>query len=359
MKIAILGDLHFGARNDSHEFLSYFDKFFDEVYFPELKKRGIREVIQLGDIVDRRKFINYVTLSKLRAFADKHKENNIKLHVLIGNHDVPFRNTNSINSMNELFSNHNSVHSYPEPKEIDIDGCKLLMMPWINSSNYSDCIGLMKETKAQILFGHLEIKGFEMYRGLASHEGFDASTFDKFDLVFSGHFHRKSERGNIHYVGTPYEITWSDHGDQRGFHIWDTETREIEFIENPNKMFHKIWYDDADQTLDKLLDHNFDYVKSSYVKIVVQNKTNPYWFDLFANKIYEASPSDVTIVDDHRNMNDIDSKDLASEAEDTLTILGHYIEGLETNVNKKDLDKLMHSLYNESLSMEIMERDEN
>jgi DNA repair exonuclease SbcCD nuclease subunit len=353
MKIAILGDLHFGARNDSQEFLSYFDKFFEEIYFPELEKRGISQVIQLGDIVDRRKFINYITLNKLKSFVDKHRDNNINLHVLIGNHDVPFRNTNSINSMNELFSDNNFLHAYSDPKEIEIDGCKLLMIPWINSSNYEECMGIMKTTKAQILFGHLEIKGFEMYRGMPSHDGFDVSKFDKFDTVFSGHFHRKSESGNIRYVGTPYEITWSDHGDPRGFHIWDTETRELEFIENTNKMFYKVWYDDTEQTLDKLLIRDFDYVKSSYVKVIVQNKTNPYWFDLFVNKIYEAAPSDVTIVDDHRNMNDIDTTDLANEAEDTLTILSKYVGNLETNVDKKDLDKLMHSLYNESLSSEL------
>ena len=120
-------------------------------------------------------------------------------------------------------------------------------------------------------------------------------------------------------------------------------------------MFYKVWYDDTEQTLDKLLSQNFDYVKSSYVKVIVQNKTNPYWFDLFVNKIYEAAPSDVTIVDDHRNMNDIDTTDLANEAEDTLTILSKYVGNLETNVDKKDLDKLMHSLYNESLSMELDE----
>jgi len=76
---------------------------------------------------------------------------------------------------------------------------------------------------------------------------------------------------------------------------------------------------------------------------------------LFVNKIYEASPSDVTIVDDHRNMNDIDTNDLANEAEDTLTILSKYVGNLETNVDKKHLDKLMHSLYNESLSLELDE----
>lgn len=355
MKIALLGDLHFGARNDSQEFMSYFDKFFEEVYFPEIEKRNITQVIQLGDIVDRRKFINYVTLNKLRKFADKHRESNINLHVLIGNHDVPYRNTNEINSMEELFPDNNFVHAYSDPKEVDFDGTSILMMPWINSSNYSDCLQTIKSTKSQILMGHLEIKGFEMYRGLVSHDGFDPSTFSKFDLVFSGHFHRKSEDKNIHYVGTPYEITWSDYGDPRGFHIFDTETRELEFIRNPFKMFRKLWYDDTDKQLNEIIDHDFKALSSSYVKIIVQAKNNPYWFDLFVNKIYETSPLDVTIVDDHHNMNEINEQDLANEAEDTLTILAKYIENLETNVNKKDLDKLMRSLYNESLTAETEE----
>lgn len=355
MKIAILGDLHFGARNDSQEFYTYFDKFFNEVYFPEITKRNIQHVIQLGDIVDRRKFINYLTLNKLRSFVDKHIDLGINLHVLIGNHDVPYKNTNEINSMEELFSNHKFVHSYSEPKEIDIDGCNLLMMPWINSSNFSTCMDIIKNTKSQILFGHLEIKGFEMYRGMPSHEGFEAAMFDKFDTVFSGHFHRKSESGNIHYLGTPYEITWSDYNDPRGFHIWDTETRELEFIRNPNKMFRKLWYDDTDKTLDEILNNNFDSLRASYIKVVVQAKTNPYWFDLFINRIYEVAPLDVTVIDDHHNMDNISADDLANEAEDTLTILSKYIENLETGVNKNELDKLMRNLYNEALSMETNE----
>jgi DNA repair exonuclease SbcCD nuclease subunit len=355
MKIAILGDLHFGARNDSHEFMVYFDKFFNEVYFPELDKRGIKTTIQLGDIVDRRKFINYITLNKLRSFIGNHVSRGVELHVIIGNHDVPYKNTNDINSMEELFSTQEGVYSYSEPKELSLDGCDVMMMPWINSSNYAECMTQMKNTKSQIIFGHFEIKGFGMYKDVLSHDGFDPSYFNKFDLVFSGHFHLKSHRGNIHYVGTPYEITWSDYNDIRGFHIFDTETRELEFIRNPNSMFHKIWYDDSSKKLDDILNQDFSKLTSSYVKVIVQNKTNPYWFDLFINKLYEVSPLDVSIVDDHHNIDSVDADDLANEAEDTLTILSKYIDNLETNVNKKDLDKLMKSLYNESLAMEFDE----
>ncbi len=199
--------------------------------------------------------------------------------------------------------------------------------------------------------GHLEVKGFDMYRGMPSHEGFEPITFDKFDMVFSGHYHHMSRKGNIHYLGAPYEMIWSDWGDAHGFHIFDTDTRDLEFIKNPYQMFQKVWYNDENTTIEKLL-NPFPNVKNMQVKVIVQSKTNPYWFDLFMGKIYEDGALDATIVEDHRNMDAISDSDLVSEAEDTLTILSKYIQGLEIGVDKGDLEKLMHGLYNEALSME-------
>jgi hypothetical protein len=170
-------------------------------------------------------------------------------------------------------------------------------------------------------------------------------------MVFSGHYHHMSRKGNIHYLGAPYEMIWSDWGDAHGFHIFDTDTRDLEFIKNPYQMFQKVWYNDENTTIEKLL-NPFPNVKNMQVKVIVQAKTNPYWFDLFMGKIYEDGALDATIVEDHRNMDAISDSDLVSEAEDTLTILSKYIQGLEIGVDKGDLEKLMHGLYNEALSME-------
>ena len=62
MKLCILGDTHFGARGDSLDFHNYFKKFYDDVFFPYLKQNNIQVVIQLGDLFDRRKFINFNSL---------------------------------------------------------------------------------------------------------------------------------------------------------------------------------------------------------------------------------------------------------------------------------------------------------
>jgi hypothetical protein len=172
-------------------------------------------------------------------------------------------------------------------------------------------------------------------------------------MVLSGHYHHRSSAGNIFYLGSHAEFTWSDYDDPKGFHILDTETRELAFIENPFKMFRKMWYNDKDITTEDLLDRDFSKYAGAYVKLIVQGKDNPFAFDLFTTKLYEANPIEVTIVEDHRNMDTIDENDLLNEAEDTLTILSKYIGTLETNVDTKELDNLMHSLYNEAMKMEV------
>ena len=355
MKIAIIGDLHWGARNDNQEFLNYFQRFFDNIFFPELEKRNITNVLQVGDFVDRRKFISYVTLRHIREKIFSKRD--IHWDIIVGNHDTPYKNTNEINSLSELFSEYDNIQFFADPTEIEYDSLPVLILPWMNASNHTSSLKMINETKAQIAFGHLEINGFEMYRGVSCDHGLAVSTFDKFDFVGSGHFHRKSRSGNINYLGTPYEITWSDYNEEKGFYIFDTETRDVEFIENPYHIFHKVWYDDEGKTAEEIIGKNLDHLSQSYVKVIVKNKNNPYWFDLFMNKVYQLAPIDVSVVDDHYHLDEMSEEDLASEAEDTLTILSKYIEELESNVDKKSLYILMNSLYNEALSLEHSDND--
>lgn len=353
MKFAVITDTHFGAREANRAFLDYFVKFYREVFFPELKARGIKRVFHLGDIVDKRKYINFVILNSLRKeFIEAAKADGIELDIIVGNHDIPYRDTNEINAINEAFQNYDHIRLYSTPEEIDVDGLKILMMPWINNKSVNHDMEVIKNSTAPVMFGHLEIKGFEMYRGLPSHSGFDASVFDKFEVVASGHFHKKSVSGNINYLGAPYQITWSDYNCPRGFHIFDTDTKSFEYIRNPYDMFHKVFYDDEGKTLEELLSKDYSFLANTFVKVVVRNKTNAYWFDTWLEKIYTVGPQDVSIVDDHRHMDTLSDDDLMHEAEDTLTILTKYVANMELKVNKEALDNLMRDLYNEAMDLE-------
>jgi DNA repair exonuclease SbcCD nuclease subunit len=354
MEAAIITDTHWGVRSDSKQFLEFFDKFYTNIFFPYLKENNIKTIFHLGDIVDRRKFINYVTLSEFkRIFVQPCVDLGIELHVIVGNHDIPFRNTNHINAMNELFEKEN-INIYSEPADIKFDGVDITMMPWIQNTNYKQCMDHIENTKSQILFGHLELSGFVMHLGMTAHGGMDTKPFEKFDMVCSGHFHHKSSKGNIHYLGNPYEMTWSDYNDQRGFHIFNSEKRDLTFIQNPYRMFNKIWYDDVDTDLDTIVGNiDFESYKDTYVKVIVQNKKNPYWFDMILDGLYKVNPIDISIVEDNKHMDQQSDEEIFNEAEDTLASLYKFVDGMETPVDKKKLNQLFSNLYTEALTMEV------
>ena len=354
MKIALLGDTHFGARNDNSAFHDYFEKFYRDVFFPYLKENEIDTVIQFGDLFDRRKYINFNTLARSRKyFFDELARLGITMHVFVGNHDTFYKNTNEVNSPDLLLTEYPNIHVYSDPTDIAFDGTPVTLLPWVCSGNIQQCLDHIENTSAQILFGHLELAGFEMYRGAVNDHGqFDSNILSKFDVVCSGHFHHKSSRGNIHYLGTPYEMSWSDYNDHRGFHIFDTSTRELEFIRNPNVIFNKIHYDDADKVMDDVVGIDFARYKGTYVKVIVRNKTNPYWFDIFVDRLEKAGTVDIQVVEDHLNLNLEDDSEIVNEAEDTLTILRKVVEGVESNVPKKDLDLFLTNLYDEAMHVE-------
>lgn len=354
MKIAIITDQHFGSRGDNVMMFRYMDLFYKNVFFPTLKEHGITEVYDLGDTYDRRKFINFQTLKLSKeVWFNPLREKGITLHSIVGNHTAYFKNTNEVNTMDLLFKDYENIRLYSSPETIDVDGTAIAMLPWICTGNFDESMEFIKNTPAQILFGHLELNGFEMYRGVVgSSHGFDRDVFDKFDMVCTGHFHHKSSNGNIHYLGAPYEMTWSDHDDARGFHILDTETRELTFIQNPYRLFHKIVYNDSNKTMDQVVNQDFTRYKDTFVKLIVKNKENPYWFDMLVDKIEAAGVADLQVVDDNLNLNLEDDADIVNEAEDTLTIMRKFVDQYaDENVSGK-LNNLLFDLYREAIALE-------
>lgn len=350
MKIALVTDTHFGARGDHLAFDKKFAKFYDDTFFPTLIEREIKNVIHLGDMFDRRKYINYLTLRNCRKyFFDPMLHLGIKLDVIVGNHDVFYKNTNDINSPGLLLQQYSNISAYDRPVELTYAGLDILMLPWICADNYEESMAIIKDTSATVCLGHLELAGFQMYKGQVNDHGFDSKIFSRFDLVCSGHFHHRSNNGNIFYLGNPYELTWADYQDPRGFHIFDTETRELEFIENPNKMFYKIFFNDQYQA--GAYDE-YQQLKDCFVKVIVQTKENQVNFDMLIDRLEKAGPADLQVVDDHLNMDLEDNDDILESAEDTLTLLSKFCEQIDTKADKKKLDLLLRELYSEAINLE-------
>jgi DNA repair exonuclease SbcCD nuclease subunit len=336
-------------RNDSLHFHNYYKRFYQETLFPTLKEMGVTRIVQLGDLFDRRKYVNYNTLYLSKNyFFDSLESNGIELVTLVGNHDIFFKNTLKVNSIELTLREYDNIHVVTYPETMTFDGVDVDLIPWICEENEQEVMAFILNSNSQICMGHFELAGFEMDRGNICHEGMDRSVLAKYDVVLSGHFHHKSSSGNIHYVGTPGEMTWSDYNDKRGFHIFDTETRELTFIENPFKMFHKVVYNDDHETLDTVKSKNFSKYTNTIVKVIVAKKVDPYLFEVFMDKVYKSQPHDVSVVEDFTDYTQISDEDVIDQADDTMTTLSKYVDSLQIDLDKERLKTYMREVYVEA-----------
>jgi DNA repair exonuclease SbcCD nuclease subunit len=338
MKIALLGDTHFGVRNDSKIFHKYMEKFYTEVFFPTLQERGIDNIIQLGDLFDRRKYVNFYTLEQCkRYFFDVIESKGYVMYTLLGNHDIFWREKLDVNSPTLLLEAYSNIHIIQEPVVLD----NYDVIPWMCKDNEKQILEFIEKSTRPYCFGHFELKGFEMSKGIENHEGMESSILSKYKQVFSGHFHTKSNKENIMYLGTPYELFWNDYKDPKGFYIWDTVTNEIEFIQNPDPMFVKIYYDDTNAV-------TFDMdVTDKYVKLVVVNKKNFSLFDNFVDSLYNRNPAEIKIIEDMSEFEaEVDDGNI--NVEDTMTLLSDYVDAVETDADKDRLKNILKELYIEA-----------
>ena len=357
-KIALITDQHFGGKQDGQHFMNYIEKFYTNQFFPYLAENNITTVIDLGDTFDRRKYVNFNTLQQVKKFYfDVLLDRNITLCSIVGNHSTYYRNTNSVNSSDLLYGHYENIQTYSSPKTIKyIKGVDIDLIPWINSENYDETMEFIKNSKSQILFGHLEIDGFAMYKGYVANSGLSRKIFNRYDVVCSGHYHHKSSKDNIHYLGAPYEITWNDYDDPRGFHVFDTETRELEFIRNEYRLFEKIYYDDSGNIDYKKLDTN--HYKDKIVKLIVEEKNNLSNFEDFVERLYKSELTDLTILEDlsEYSMRYADDEEEDLEVGNTSTFLDEYVDGMpDDNVKdeeRKKVKRLLQVIYDEALNID-------
>jgi hypothetical protein len=345
--VAIITDTHYGARKNSKEFHDYFNLFYENVFFPTLEKYNVSTVIHLGDAFDNRKSIDYQSFewTKKNIF-DKLK--NYTVHMITGNHDCYFKNTNKLNAPSLLLNSYDNISVYDEVCDIDILGTTITMVPWINSENETKVMSHLQNTKSNVVMGHLEINGFEAHPGHTFDGGLERNIFQKFSQVFSGHFHHKSVMDNIHYLGNPYEITWSDYNERRGFHLYDLDTGEIKFFQNPYKMFRKFYYNDKQNDY---INFDLSEYKNTHVKVIVENKTDTYLFDKIIEKFYSIGIYDLKIIEDN-TIFDSDDEIITAEHEDTLSTLQKFIEDMKDNYDKPQLKTIVKSIYVEACEVQ-------
>ena len=338
-KVALVTDSHFGVRKGSQVFHDYFKRFYDEVFFPTLDENGIDTVIHLGDTFDVRKGIDYWSLEwAKRNFFGPLKERGIRTYVIVGNHDIFYKTSLRLNSGMNL-GEYDNITIIDSPETYSIKGHRIFMVPWLCEESAEAFIEEKGCTEAKICMGHLELSGFYANQDYQCQHGTDPKAFSQFDRVFSGHFHKRSTRGNITYLGNPYQLYWNDVDESRGFGIFDLDSQELELIDNPFIMFNRIYLNEDKQ---KLINHT--KFADSYVKIIVE-KSSPQRLSGLVDKLYEVGIHDLKLIE---NVDISIDDDVDVESEDTLTTLTKYVEAMDDEINKENVINIFKSLYVEA-----------
>ena len=343
MKIAIITDQHFGCRKNSKLFHDYFLKFYNDVFFPTLEKEGITTVVDMGDTFDNRTGINFNALAWAKdIYYDRLREIGCTVHTIVGNHTAYYKNTNSINAVDLLLREYDNVEVYAETQEVNLGDLKVLFVPWINPENEKETFKKVKKAQCDVVMGHLELNGFKATAGHMMEHGLETTIFDRFDKVYSGHYHCRSVQEPIHYLGNPYEMFWGDVNDtDRGFHIFDTETLDHTPVNNPYRLYYIIYYEDTDhQTFDAR-----EY-ENKIVKIIVRKKSDINKFEKFVEKLYATNVAELKVVENFAIQEAEDFE--AFESEDTISVLNRYIEEAEIELDKSRVQKVIQDVYQEA-----------
>ena len=348
MKIAIITDQHFGARKNSKLFHDYFLKFYEDIFFPTLIKEGITTIVDMGDTFDSRKGVDFVSLEWAKNnYYDRLAELGIEVHTIIGNHTAYYKNTNDLTGVGLFLREYDNVKIYSETEEVKIDKTKFLFVPWINSENKQKSFDVIQNSDSPCVMGHLELNGFRMHhRGYDMIDGMDADVFEKFDRVYSGHFHTRSNDGKIFYLGNPYEMYWNDVDDrERGFHLFDTDTLVHTPINNPYQLFHNLYYEDTPHQMLDITKYD-----KKIVKVIVRKKSDPKQFEKYIDKLYSSNLAELKIVE---NFDFTEGEEFeADESEDTISLLNRYIQESEVDLDKSVITEILQDVYREACEVE-------
>ena len=346
MKVAVITDQHIGFKKGSKLYHDYFLKFYDEVFFPTLQERNITTVLDLGDTFDNRKGIDLYSLDWAKQnYFDRLQALGISVISIVGNHTAFYKNTNHLNTINLLLREYDNITTLRETTELEIGGCKILFVPWINPENKEETYSKIEQTTAKMCMGHLELNGFTATHGHVMENGDDVVKYNKFTKVFSGHYHTRSSNGKIFYLGNPYEMFWNDVNDSRGFTIFDTETLDHFHVNNPYRLFYKIYYEDHNYKL-----FNTKELKNKIIKLIVKKKTDQKLFEKFIDKLYSTGILELKIIENYV-LNE--SEDfVAEEDENTMSTLNRYIDDSDFECDKNIIKGILEKIYAEACEVD-------
>lgn len=345
MKIAILGDPHFGIKDGSVSVFEYQLSFFEEVLKPVIKDQNIDSIMFLGDICHNRHSLNSRIIYKVQQLFNSIDCNKI---VLFGNHDLFYKNSYEISSPNLFLKNVNDTILVDGESEYAKLPGKCLCTNWLNSrAEYIDffkSIDEKRRNQIEYLFGHFELYQFKVTQWQQNNDGNSLTTsdiehyFPSIKKVFSGHYHNPQSNGIVDYVGVPYQQTWGEYGERLGFKVLDLDNDEVTFVLNNKNMFYFVEITSEKQKV-VLPESKFPYqIKLKYSKPELQLAT-----EIIADELGKKGHSVLVVNTLIRNI-------VSGESKHKIYSMEEYIDEYFDNRVQVD-ENQKNKLYNRFLNL--------
>lgn len=238
-RIYVLGDLHLGIKNASIEWSEIQTQYLLDHFVKSIDSDGFDPdldiLVQVGDWHHVRESTNVriqnISLQVAKVLTSKFKRG---VHVILGNHDVYYKDRTEVHSLIGMDSMFDNFYIYDSPKKLQINGIhNVLMFPWIDSvDKFKSDLNQFKSV--DYMFCHADIKGAALSKTTKLEHGVEYSDLKKFKKIYSGHIHIRQSKNNVVYVGTPYQMDRGDCGNTKGYYVLELNQEGIEerFVEN-------------------------------------------------------------------------------------------------------------------------------
>jgi exonuclease SbcD len=282
MKIAIIGDVHFGAnyslgQKDSVTGLNTRLKDYSKTLertIDEIVSDGCEEIVFTGDIFETRhpSVVQQKLFSQNLAYA---LSQGIKsIDIVIGNHDQQrVHDANTLSYLQELNLHNIKVHEDIAWRKLEKNGvvvANLIFMPyrdrkWIGDDTYYDAIAKIKSSFTYILgeidnqapkivIGHFAIEGTMFAEEYAELYGnnelyLPKSMFNEIDITIMGHVHTPyvlSDEPYIAYVGS-MEKRGAFENHKKKYAIIDLQNKRVEYKDEPCRDIYELKLDLSSQ----------------------------------------------------------------------------------------------------------------
>ena len=204
-KVAVCTDLHFGLKSNSLVHNQDCSNFIDW-FIETAQANGCETGMFLGDWSHHRASINMQTLQYSLRSLEKLSAAFDRFYFIPGNHDLYYRDRRDIYSTEwaKHIPNIQIVNDWFTDGDVTI-------APWLVGDDHKR----VPKLQSKYVFGHFELPHFKMNAmvEMPDHGDINADDFGGVDRVFSGHFHLRQQRKNIHYIGNCFPHNYADAGD--------------------------------------------------------------------------------------------------------------------------------------------------